>query len=112
MPLPGELPQLKKPARVHEIRPKGTDEKFGTRAVERIQLARPFEDAQVQEKIEFLHNLGYSLVYINNERMMKDYVGMDDPGQATEFLGDRESRSYPTLYFQAAFERDGAGAGA
>lgn len=98
------MPQLPPKRQIVEInRPEGLSEAFGTRPVERIQLSRDINEPAVQKHIKYLHDLGYRLVQVLNEKMSKDYIAMDDPGQSSEFLsGPNNGMQFPTLYFQAS----------
>lgn len=96
---PMQMPEIKK-REIKIEKPKGTDAPFGTRAVERVQLQREFEDPAVQARIEFLHENDYALVHVANEKIMKEYIGLDDSQQATSFLQGSDGQQYPTLYFQ------------
>ena len=96
------MPQLPKP---HKITVSGApvqDNVFGTRAVERIQLTTEFEDKEVQARIEYLAERGYNLVTVINERVVKEYIPLSSPEQATNRLGGSDGTLYATLYFGKA----------
>lgn len=96
------MPEIKK-RKVNMAASVNPDKIFGTRAIVRVQLSRGFDDADTQKRLEFLHSRGYNLVQVVNEKVMTEYFGIDDPGQARDFLGGNNGVMFPTLYFQRAF---------
>jgi hypothetical protein len=95
------MPQLKKPAHVLETRPAGVDEKFGTRAIERVQQSHGFEDQATQDRMEYLHALGYTLATVTSERLLKDYIEMDQAREsASSHLAGQDGMLFTTMYFE------------
>ncbi len=73
---------------------------FGTRAVERVQAIDGFEGERSQGQIAFLIGKGYTAFAVTAEKILKDYIAMDDPQQATDRLGQSNGALVPTMYFQ------------